>query len=259
MDELLQQAYQVPGEVSGVNLAMQLQILKYLKEKNLLHNTFETGCFFGRTAKIPVELGAKHISVDHTAQPTYTHENWTVIKKDSKYVSENEFSELLGKVDFMLIDGEHSCRAALSDLRLANKLVSETGFLVVDDTTPFFSGIEEALYTFLKEEKDSFIPLIKTDSETVLCRAHSWEEYYNFVLLELPKKIIESDESLKITIHTGDSDEQNYCFVKSPFIKILPNWQQDKKLVYRGNAPFNTNPNTFPIIERKNLSSLNID
>lgn len=66
--------------------------------------------------------------------------------------SADEFSnESLG-FDFVHIDGEHTERGALQDLRVASSHLKENGVLVVDDWChPMFPGVQSALHLFLAE------------------------------------------------------------------------------------------------------------
>ncbi len=253
MNKLLKGALSIDGCIDANNLAIQLCYLEMLKSNFSLFSTLEIGVYKGRTAYMPIQLGAHHTGVDFSTSLEETPQ-FSIIYKDSKLLSEQDVLPLYGRVGFMLIDGEHSRQAVYSDLMWASKLLSDKGILCLDDTSYSHPGINEALQDFLQQHPDVFQKIAVTDSETFLCRAGMWEDYYNFTLFKLPQKFYEylGDES-HLKIYSGDSFEPS-SFISHPFLRF--EFNSLKHIEYIGKQPYYNDPNTFVVLKRKNLSYL---
>lgn len=255
MHELLKKAINTEGFIKSENLAIHLGFLEEIKKLYGVQNTFEIGFYKGRSSIIPRSFSIKHYAIDFTTMVS-GDSNLTIYYEDSNFLKQ-DISFLYGSVDFMIIDGDHSYQSTKNDLQLAIKLLSPNGVLVVDDTHYKLPGVNEALSDFLKENKD-FCIICKTDSETFLCRSKSWENYYNFALLELPKKINDYLDDLNLKILSGDSLTAE-SFISYPYLIFdFLHHKDDLRVEYLGKRDYYDNPNTFVLLERKNLSYLNI-
>ena len=255
MHELLKKAVNIEGFIKPEDLAIHLGFLEEIKKLYGVQNTFEIGFYKGRSSIIPRAFSINHYAIDYTV-PVNNEPGLTIFYEDSNFLKE-DLSFLFGQVDFMIIDGDHSYQSTKNDLQIASKLLSQNGILVVDDTNFKLPGVNEALSDFLKENKD-FCIICKDDSETFLCRSRVWEVYYKFALLELPSLMSKYLDDLNLKVLSGDSFEAS-SFISHPYLIFeFLDFKGDLRVEYLGKRDYYDNPNTFVLLERKNLSYLNI-
>lgn len=256
MNSILELANKIDGFVSIENIALHLEFLNKIKNDYGINSTMEIGLYKGRTSYVPLNIGHNHIGIDYTTelQPS---KNFKILYKNSCYLSDADLSPYYGNIDFLLIDGEHSYSATKNDLNIAAKVLSPHGILVVDDTTTALPGVDEALNDFLSQNND-FKKICISESETFLCRTQVWEDYYMYALLEIPQRLSNDLDDLNMKIYSGDSFEP--CgFLSHPYLRFeFRNWKEDLRVEYKGKRDYLPNPNTFVLLERKNLSYLNI-
>ena len=79
-----------------------------------------------------------------------------------------------------------------------------------------------------------------------------------YALLEIPQRLSNDLDDLNMKIYSGDSFEP--CgFLSHPYLRFeFRNWKEDLRVEYKGKREYFPNPNTFVLLERKDLSYLNI-
>lgn len=115
--------------------------------------------------------------------------NTTLIRADSTDLE--AMGELLeksgrGSIRFFSIDGGHTVRHTMSDLRLANMLIRTSGIVFLDDILNYhWLGVFEGTVKFLLEEP-TLIPFAIGHNKLFLCKRSYYERYFqafeNFAL-----------------------------------------------------------------------------
>ncbi|MGL5136423.1 MAG: class I SAM-dependent methyltransferase, partial [Beijerinckiaceae bacterium] len=114
------------------------------------------------------------------------------LKADSGTLTEPEVRAAAGgrAIRLVHVDGEHSRKALVRDLKLANALIADGGLIVLDDMLhPGYPTLMVTVQMFLEENPD-LVPLCVIDRESivgatkfVLC-GRDWFKRYEGIMLE---------------------------------------------------------------------------
>lgn len=84
------------------------------------------------------------------------------------------------------IDGEHSARAVMNDLEVANGLLADDGVVCVDDYFNFlYPQVTEAVNRYVRENPDDFALFLCGYNKAYLARPHRVHRYLEFCKTEL--------------------------------------------------------------------------
>jgi len=123
-----------------------------------------------------------------------------IIKSDSKSIGNR--LEQYSPVRIFYIDGDHSYEGTLTDLRLAETILSDEGIMFLDDyVNPRYGpAIVKAVNTFLKENEEFSLAFSSTQ-KIFLCKKPAVDFYVDGLLTHLPDWIQGKDEVYKELIN----------------------------------------------------------
>ncbi len=85
------------------------------------------------------------------------------------------------KFDLIHIDGEHSQKAVERDLKVAAKVLSDSGIIIVDDyRDQHFPGIAAGVFNFLS--LNDFASFCLTPNKMYICRTVSYSDSFQRIL-----------------------------------------------------------------------------
>ena len=96
-----------------------------------------------------------------------------------------------GAFKFISVDGGHTVEHACSDLRLAEKLVSNEGLVILDDfLNPHWPGVTEGGFEFLNS-RPTLVPLALGHNKLFLCKISFYPKYWTALTASgLVKKVV---------------------------------------------------------------------
>jgi hypothetical protein len=107
-----------------------------------------------------------------------------IIKGDSTSgKTQSEISSLIkpGSIRYFSIDGGHTKTHTLNDLKLAEKYVSDTGIVILDDIThPHWLGVMDGLVEYLRTFP-TLVPFAIGHNKLFLCKYPYHQKYLNTV------------------------------------------------------------------------------
>ena len=131
------------------------------------------------------------------------------------------------------IDGEHTARAVVNDMELANQLLGKEGVLVVDDFFNWlYPQITEAVMRYVRERPEHFALFLVGYNKAYLARPHFVHRYLEACHLELPAGLELRGQETTVA-HTTLPGEMNTFGVGPRFQgKALrgPDWDPDSIL-----------------------------
>jgi hypothetical protein len=108
-----------------------------------------------------------------------------LLQSDSRKLSaENVLAECQEvRPRFISVDGLHTSEGVASDLNLAERVVSTSGIVAVDDfLNPLAIGVSGGLYSYLLVQRGTLVPLLYSSNKLYLCTKESREFYVSIVL-----------------------------------------------------------------------------
>ena len=134
---------------------------------------------------------------------------------DWKALSTGQHGEF--QFDIIHIDGEHSEKAVVEDLKKAKPFLAKKGILVIDDIFYHsFPGVTSAAFEFIQQEKLS--PFLLTQKKLYLCHPDFYEEFYIKTYDLLLENRITFEEDLKLNENSPKWAQSNAIFGKSLLI-----------------------------------------
>lgn len=224
MNSIIENSLKLDGFTSALSLSAISCVCNYLNNGNGI-NTFEIGYYKGRTTQVMLESGSKnHTIIDICNEPIPEHigdNRVKFIKSPSRFVEPKVF-DLYGQIDFMFIDGGHTKSDLWNDLSLANKLVSYSGFLLVDDIDyDYYPDLVECIHDYIRLTEDFVILTYIDRKQLLLCRKENFLENYKYCLFQLPKEMAKLLDDTILNVQPAKPDSQNY--LEYPSLKIFIN------------------------------------
>lgn len=131
-------------------------------------------------------------------------ERTTLMRQDSKTISSDELDpKFLGRCRFVHIDGEHSYEAVMKDLALAEKLLSDTGAIIVDDVlNALCPQVTQALFEYC-QASETLELLMFAFNKAYVVRKGTMQHYREWFM----KTFVEPETPLlNVTVSFGSKD-----------------------------------------------------
>ncbi len=131
-----------------------------------------------------------------------------IYEKDSSKLTKDECKNCR----FFHIDGGHTLKHLTNDLNLAGNSIVEKGLILIDDFfNPRCPEVTEGVYQYLKDKKNTLLPLLIAFGKLILCtrsmytwyleklNIYDWKNYINDVKVDLLKTRMFNHEILVFT------------------------------------------------------------
>lgn len=158
------------------------EFLKNLNPKNSL----EIGVNKGLTFSLIHKYSKHSLGIELSKEYKYPT-NWNIIFKDSNKLDNNELGENLF-FDFIHIDGGHSYKQVINDLKKCELYINDNTIICMDDYSHEI-GVLDAVNYFLKKNKNIFLKCYGI-SQVFLVTKKS-EKIFNEVILKFEEKTVE--------------------------------------------------------------------
>lgn len=160
-------------------------ILRYHEPKTAL----EIGVWHGRTAAHMAAYVEDIVIVDNDMMMLTDTVNYIgqinpnlavkPICSRSDELTEHDFEK---RFDIIHIDGRHTQSAVLSDMRLASKLLTRRGIMILDDVFNHrYPQITEAMYTFLRLNPEYTLLLVGFN-KGIICKKEEYTNWSRFII-----------------------------------------------------------------------------
>lgn len=108
--------------------------------------------------------------------------NVTIIKGDTLDYSLDLPNKIgKGSCKFLSVDGGHTVHHILNDLKLAEQLISNSGFVFVDDfLNPHWLEVTEGIYKYLNNH-GSLVPLCFGHNKLIMCKLSFKDKYLSLL------------------------------------------------------------------------------
>ena len=200
----------VEGFFTQMNYAIWRSLFSFQERNQINGNLFEIGTWKGRSAAaltLHCRQGERVVLCDFMLDDLNVVTNLetlgfnarciTPIAKRSSELKPSDLAGLERTVRWFHIDGDHSAEMTYLDLKVADRILSDEGVVVVDD---FFNAryvsVAWATFSYLSNQRHSFRLFLAGDNKGYLCRPHATRKYREHVLAEIPATLSGSQLAL---------------------------------------------------------------
>jgi hypothetical protein len=104
--------------------------------------------------------------------------NVIIIEGDS---TDPETTSSIQRCSYISIDGGHTLEVVLNDLEIASKLVTNDGFVIVDDYMNHgWPSVTDAIFRFMAK-KDTLVPFASSKNKLWMCKITHRDKYYEYI------------------------------------------------------------------------------
>ena len=130
-------------------------------------------------------LGDKKILLNNLKRNNGLLEKVKIIQENSLNLNRDKIlNDSKKKARIFIIDGGHTYNVVYNDLKLANEILCDGGFIVIDDVFDFsFPEVSIALIDFLKKEK-SLIPFLILEDKVFITNSDFFSSLYKNLISE---------------------------------------------------------------------------
>ena len=170
--EFYEKVEKIAGWLNRPAALRTIHLLRWQKENKIKGGLLEIGVFCGKYFAILLDSGRrasdKVLGIDtfEFAPParvfkemqeifnTDVSSSFNLWEKRSDHIDSTEIESAIGRCRFISIDGAHDYNSVYLDLLLAEKVLSASGIIAVDDfLNPLTIGVNQAVNTFLSQPR----------------------------------------------------------------------------------------------------------
>jgi hypothetical protein len=226
----LEQYRAVEGMLSDTDAAAMVAVLEYQERKGIKGKLAEFGTYKGRSAMLlasyarkdePLHLVdvATYLEKDKIAAvfPDYTfHQCDSALFPAALLKGKGLLDKVLGRgvnrqFRYVHADGSHTFKNVVGDLKVATRILSDEGVLVIDDYLNVnYPQVAAALYHFLAVEPSDLRVFMIGSNKCYVCRKGNHKEMLRFALQHFPTLMDEFGHPVQIS--KTDRNDLFDCF-----------------------------------------------